>query len=703
MTIENFNEFKQFFSDNFSKIKENVNLVPIISSSLNKSVFNPNRNLEDHNTQVTKITSIYLNTLTELGVNRKFLKGVEYDCDCCNNTLGEIADILSLDKDDKLITMWDGYESLSCEYFKEVSKRIYTYLHGKVLELNSKQLNQDLLKEFSLLNLDESEIGRDYNWSIDKEQKFYHLHLKDTSKFKNTLSSDKKLLHIVVFDTFNKLNIDSLNMVIELSDSELYRGKEFLPLLESFKEKYIKYLSLTTNFEKIIFLLNFVKNNPNLVSFKNTSIGSLVMDLSEGLDFDKSVKSYTKKVDPENYQRRENLAISPVILNKFKKLLEEKGYSLNSRHVQNINELPSKFLWKNNSVYEAIQYNKDDVLTSLVSSSKKSFKGLPEVNISEFIDNVLPTCNNLEAYLDSSDNLFTMLTSDSPSIFKWDNSFRIIYNNGLADAIHKKATEKGAYLDATICVTLSWHNIDDLDLNCVEPNGNVISFRNKMSWYTGGKLDIDMNAGSYNLSDNPVENIFHNDITKLKPGIYTYNVDQFRKNADKNFGFDIRVKVNDEIYVTSSNISPKSNNEIKVVEIEVDKNKNISLNYLYNNEKLTSSSVKNGTMWNCKTNQFHKVDMLIKSPNSWDSEKVIGNLHYMFIINNMKNPDSVRPFLNEQLNYDFKEFARIIEKYGNENQVPYSENQVCGMGYSETSKKSLIVRINNSKLLKINF
>ncbi|MBK9480389.1 MAG: S8 family serine peptidase [Bacteroidetes bacterium] len=55
-------------------------------------------------------------------------------------------------------------------------------------------------------------------------------------------------------------------------------------------------------------------------------------------------------------------------------------------------------------------------------------------------------------------------------------------------------------------ILLNWDNINDLDLVCMDPNGEIVWFRNK-SVSSGGKLEIDMNAGN-TKSNNPLENIF---------------------------------------------------------------------------------------------------------------------------------------------------------------------------------------------------
>ena len=55
-------------------------------------------------------------------------------------------------------------------------------------------------------------------------------------------------------------------------------------------------------------------------------------------------------------------------------------------------------------------------------------------------------------------------------------------------------------------ISLGWKNINDLDLHCIDPNDEEISFRNKKA-RSGGELDVDMNA-TEPRTRTPVENIY---------------------------------------------------------------------------------------------------------------------------------------------------------------------------------------------------
>ncbi|MBF2076317.1 MAG: hypothetical protein IGS50_21520 [Synechococcales cyanobacterium C42_A2020_086] len=58
-----------------------------------------------------------------------------------------------------------------------------------------------------------------------------------------------------------------------------------------------------------------------------------------------------------------------------------------------------------------------------------------------------------------------------------------------------------------IQVTLRWATSDDLDLAVTDPRGDIVSFSNP-TITSGGKLDVDANAGCQTQTQTPIENIF---------------------------------------------------------------------------------------------------------------------------------------------------------------------------------------------------
>jgi hypothetical protein len=80
-----------------------------------------------------------------------------------------------------------------------------------------------------------------------------------------------------------------------------------------------------------------------------------------------------------------------------------------------------------------------------------------------------------------------------------------------------------------IQISLMWDNVNDLDLFCVEPDGNVISYRDKKS-ASGGQLDVDMNVIPPRSTE-PVENIYWG--RGAPRGKYRVGVDHYENHGGR--------------------------------------------------------------------------------------------------------------------------------------------------------------------------
>lgn len=96
---------------------------------------------------------------------------------------------------------------------------------------------------------------------------------------------------------------------------------------------------------------------------------------------------------------------------------------------------------------------------------------------------------------------------DSPTDFSYTNApTGGSATSPEAASLARRLGEVGAK-SGDIQLSLSWNNLNDLDLHCIDPSGIEIWYSNTNSPQTGGQLDHDANAsGSYTSS--PVENIF---------------------------------------------------------------------------------------------------------------------------------------------------------------------------------------------------
>lgn len=143
----------------------------------------------------------------------------------------------------------------------------------------------------------------------------------------------------------------------------------------------------------------------------------------------------------------------------------------------------------------------------------------------------------------------------------------------------------------------------------------------------------------------------------------------------------------------------KHKENVMVAEITYSKSKGIQIR-----ELIPSTSHSSVSLWNIDTNKFHKVNVMMLSPNYWD-EQGIGNKHYFFMLDDCKNPEPVRGFFNEYLNSELTPHRKVFEVLADKMKTPYQEHQLSGLGFSSTMRNSIIVKVDGtfSRTLKVNF
>ena len=100
-----------------------------------------------------------------------------------------------------------------------------------------------------------------------------------------------------------------------------------------------------------------------------------------------------------------------------------------------------------------------------------------------------------------------------------------------------------------IAFRLTWSGPQDLDLYVKEPNGEVIYYGNPQS-ATGGKLDVDSNAGCSSESPSPTENIFW-PVGQAPHGTYEVWADRYSScSASPTPAYTLRIFVGDTVVQT---------------------------------------------------------------------------------------------------------------------------------------------------------
>jgi hypothetical protein len=644
----------------------------------------------------TLLWETYLSSFPS-GTDPMYKNRTEHDCQCCKQFIRAVGNVVAI-IDGKIVSIWDLEVD---NFYQEVANGMSSLIHSCALE--------------NVFLHSEPTAGTDKNYGKRKDgsmETYTHFFLElpktsivnknDIGTRLGTLRSSKD----VFLRALQELTMDSIDTVLELiSQNSLYRGEEHTATVRNFRKVKVEFDKLATP-QKEIFVWSILLGTPAPILFiRNSVIGSLLVDLSEGKDLEYAVKSFEAKVAPTNYKRPTTL-VTKGMIEKAKATIVELGLepSLDRRYANLEDITVNNILFANRDAKRAMGEDVFSEMSTKVPENLKNFDKVEEINIEKFLQEVLPKANSLEVLLENrhAENLVSLVApvyKDAKPLFKWPNNFSWSYKGELADSMKERVKSAGGKVDGDLRCSLSWFNYDDLDLHMIEPgNSYKIYFANKSSPSpSGGKLDVDMNAG-VGKSRNAVENICYPDRNLMKEGIYTLKVNNFAKRENVDLGFDIEIEFDGTLHYISYPKQVANGSTVEVAQIKWSKKDGFSVV----SSLPSTQTVK--TMWGVSTQAFYPVSVAMMSPNHWDNHPV-GNKHYFFMLEGCKNEDKARGFFNEFLSEELNPHRKVLEIVGTKMKTDNSDKQLSGLGFSSTQRSSVLCRVKGSfsRVVKVTF
>jgi len=633
-----------------------------------------------------ELWDMYLGSFPE-GTNPIFRERTEHDCQCCKQFIRAGANVVSL-VDNKTVSIWDITIG---GYYQIVADALSALVKSKPIVNVFRHYEPNLGTNFNHQQLDSGDILR---WD--------HFHYALPRQF--TMPKDAIATKLAEFKSnqevlkrgLTEITIEALETVIELIDqNSLYRGAEN-------KQAVVKFLEVKRVFQmmddahKETYCWKTSLKVKGLSKLRNTSMGTLLVDLSEDMPLDQAVRKFTAIVAPANYKRPTAL-ITKGMIKKAQEEVQALGIedSLSRRYAVTDDITINNVLFANREVKQSM--NVFDDLAKDVKTDVKHLDKVEEVDVSTFMHTILPKAESIELLLENkhSNNLMSLIApvnNDAKHMFKWDNNFSWAYAGEVADSIKERVKRAGGNVTGVFRCSLSWFNYDDLDIHIVEPNGNHIHYGNK-----SGKLDVDMNAGGHR-SRSPVENITWQTKASILQGTYKLRVKNYSKRESVNVGFDMEMEFDGTIYSFHYPKAVANGETIQVARFNYSKTKGIEIT-----ESLPSTQASK-EVWGLPTQQFHKVSMIMNSPNHWDGHKT-GNKHWFFILDKCHNDSNARGFFNEFLKAGLNKHRKVFEVLGSKMKVEKSDDQLSGLGFSSTQKNQVVCKVTGSfaRTIKINF
>ena len=648
--------------------------------------------------------NLYLDSFPR-GENPFYRKRREYDCSACRAVIKNIGAAITI-QDGKIDTIWN-IKNADPEY-QPVLDAMDSFIRSqKVTGLYTSKIQKiGYPKSYESVN------GGAKKWDhlcVELPQKW----VLPTSATRESICANYRDIRNVFKRSLDEITMDSLDTVLELIESNtLYRGAEWKAILKKFRDYKKAYSNLSSEREKELFTWEKSgEAGATVGKIRNHSIGTLLINLSENEDdLESALRKYEHVVAPSNY-KRPKAVFTKKMLESAKKTLSDLGYldSLQRRFATLDDITVNNILFSNKDAAKRIS-GADDIFGEMekeVTISPKKFSRVEEISAQDFIDKVLPTANEVEAFVENKHlpnlvSLIAPINPDAKSMFKWNNALSWAYAGNITDSsIRENVKAAGGKVDGVLRFSIQWNdNQDDnsdLDAHCIEPNGNEIYF-GKRRGTTGGVLDIDITHPKEQRPGVPaVENIVWENSRQMIPGKYRFFVNQYSARGSK--GFSAEIAFNGETY-SFSYPHPVSGN-IDVANVIVSNDKTFKIEPIL---PATSGGIVREE-WGLKTNQFIPVSVISYSPNYFDEQEGIGHRHLFFFLNGCKNPEEPNGYYNEFLKNELDQHKRVLEALGSKCHVANADDQLSGIGFSMTKRADLIVKVKGAteRVMKIRF
>ena len=640
---------------------------------------------------------LYLNSIPAEH-NKIFRKRRQYDCSTCRHFFRNVGALAAIDGG-RLVTIWD-VES-GDQDFDRVAGILSEYVKrngiANVFAIKVPEAGLDSNREMT-------ESGEIIKWE--------HFNVRIPRKYQSSLSAsvesikgNAKTTRDAFARNLQEVTPDAIDTVLELiNQGSLYRGEEYKRVVSTFRQWKKEYDLIPDAAARDIFIWDKIGKNadPAALKIRGTAIGTLLTDISGGMDLDSAVRRYETVVAPTNYKRSKPI-FTQEMLASAQKTITELGYldSLSRRFANADDITVGNILYRNADTARRMDGGIFEMLAREATGKPRQFSKVEEIGIEDFIENVIPTANEIEAYVQNRHvpnfcSLIAPVYKDSKTMFKWGNNFSWAYSGNVTDSILKQNVKKaGGNVEGVLRFSIQWNDLDgfdqnDMDAHCKTPHGEIY-YRQKNVY--GGALDVDI---IHPVKGQPaVENITWADMKYLN-GNYEFFVHKYSDRGGRS-GFRAEIEFDGIIYSYDCREMFKGNKPVATVTVNNGK-------FFIKHHMPNSESTRE--VWGIHTNSFVPVSVICYSPNYWDHQNGIGNKHYMFMLKDCVNPEMPNAWYNEFLNSDlYPAHRKVMEVMGLKAHVQDTNDQLSGLGFSSTLRNDLVVRVKGAteRTLKIKF
>lgn len=419
-------------------------------------------------------------------------------------------------------------------------------------------------------------------------------------------------------------------------------------------------------------------------------------------DVEACVRAFEAMVAPTNY-RRSSAVITPGMVRRAMETVTELGLepALERRLARLEDVHVGDVKWVDGGARPLMRGGLTETLMQVASAAKgpdEDERHAKEIGLDDFVATVLPETTGLEVMFKGQlqANLVALTAPVHPEprrLFKWDNDFAWSYKGNVADSLIAERVRKagGKVEGAVLRVSLSWYNLDDLDLHVHEPPGRGMAgarghiYYAAMEGWTGGKLDVDMNRSP--TTREAVENVAW---TRVPPdGAYRVVVNNFCQREMSGVGFVVEVESAGKVSHFSFNRTVQNRQDVHVVTLHV--KGGVVERFEAGDAAVTAANVSQ-EVWGLQTERYAKVSCVTLSPNYW-GESATGNRHTFFFLEGARCDEPARGIYNEFLHERLLPHRKVLEVVGDKTKCQPADGALCGLGFSSTKRDSFVARV----------
>ena len=632
-------------------------------------------------------------------LNTIFRTRRHYDGSYDRNFIKRLGNVVGINADGTLDSIWNVKVP---DYFQPVADAMHKLVTSQVVDTI---FLTDLATAGNPSNKDgDLDIVWDHFYSVIPHQ---YVKKGEVASLTGTFNED-----VNVFTRgLKELTLDALETDFELIEANtLYRGTEHKKAVSTFIDHKKKYDTIPAA-QQAAYILYTARTVGPAVRFKNTVIGTLVEDISNGVELNKAVGAFQDKVAPGKFKVPTSIATVGMISAAAKTMDEIGGTPALERRFATIKDIDVNNVLFTNQTQKALNVF-DDLQSDAKSAVKpQALAKVEEISLDHFLENIVPSAKTVEVLFENkhANNLVTLITAvnaDAAHLFKWDNPFSWSYNGEVADSLRDKVQALGGRVDGVLRFSHSWNhdgkNQSLMDLHVFGPNcklrdsknsdeihddyplGLRVGWNNRKDNSSGGVQDVDFTTKPGDKV--PVENITFPSLNKLPDGKYTFKIHNWSAREPNLSGFKAEIEFENQVFGYEYTRPLKNKQWITVAEATL-KNGKFTIEHKLDSE----ASSKN--IWGLDTNRWVKVNNILLSPNMWNEEKRTGNEHLFFIVDNCKNPHATRGIYNEFLRSEFEPHRKVFELLAHKTKAQSTDEQASGLGFSSTRRDKVTVRV----------